>query len=95
LDTPHKASCFLNADRTITLKFGLEAKKGDWYCPCAPIKKLKPYAFPLTYCGCCGAHARYTHEFALGVKLRLKEIVSSMANSDGERLCEFIYEIVG
>jgi len=95
LDTPHKASCFLNEDGTITLKFGLEATKGAWYCPCAPIKKLKPYAFPLTYCGCCGAHARYTHEFALGVKLRLKEIVSSMANSDGERPCEFIYEIVG
>jgi len=37
---------------------------------------------------------RYSHEFALGVKLRLKEIVSSKANSDGEKRCEFLFEIV-
>jgi len=37
---------------------------------------------------------KYTHEFALGVKLRLKEVVSSKANSDGEKPCEFIFEII-
>jgi len=94
LDTPHKATCLLNDDGTLTIKFSLDSKKGDWYCPCTPIKKLKPYDFPLTYCGCCGAHVRYSHEFALGVKLRLKEIVSSVANSDGEKPCEFLFEIV-
>lgn len=86
--------CRLNADGTITFIMGLDGKKGDWYCPCMPIKKLKPYDFPLTYCGCCGAHVQYTHEFALGVKLRLKEIISSKANSDGEKPCEFLYDIV-
>ena len=96
LDSPHKVDkCLLNDDGTITLKFGLDGKKGNWSCPCAPIKKLKPYDFPLTYCGCCGAHVRYTHEFALDVKLRLKEIVSSKANSDGEKPCEFLYEVEG
>ena len=94
LDSPHKAFCQLNDDGTLTLMFGLGCKKGDWHCPCTPIKKLRPAAFPLTYCGCCGAHVRYSHEFALGVKLRLKEIVSSMAHSDGEMPCEFIFEIV-
>ena len=94
-DSGHKVDiCRLNDDGTITLKFGMDGKKGDWDCPCNPINKLKPYAFPLTYCGCCGAHVRYTHEFALGIKLRLKEIVSSKANSDGEKPCEFRYEIV-
>jgi hypothetical protein len=95
LDSGHKVDvCCLNEDGTITLKFGLDGKKGEWNCPCTPIKKLKPYNFPILYCGCCGAHVRYTHEFALGVKLRLKEIVSSKANSDGEKPCEFTYEIV-
>jgi hypothetical protein len=84
----------LNKDGTITFIMGLNSKKGDWSCPCHPIKKLKPYNFPLIYCGCCGAHVKYTHEFALGVKLRLKEVVSSKANSDGEKPCEFIFEII-
>jgi len=94
IDTPHKVTCILNDDKTITLKFKF-GDKGNWHCPCSPIKKLKPATFPLTHCGCCGAHIRYTHEFALGVKLRLKKIVSSMANSDGEKPCEFVYEIEG
>ena len=94
LETGHKVNHIsLNEDGTVTLRFG-SASGENYYCPCSPIKKLKPYDFPLTYCGCCGAHVRYTHEFALGVKLRLKKIVSSMANSNGEKACEFVYEIV-
>ena len=85
----------LNVDGTITFVMGTNSKKGDWDCPCVPIKKLKPYEFPLTYCGCCAAHVKYTHEFALGVKLRLMKVVSSKANSDGEKPCEFLYEVVG
>jgi len=94
-DSHHKVDkCILNDNGTVTFIMGLDGKKGDWYCPCTPIKKLKPYDFPLTYCGCCAAHVRYTHEFALGVKLRLKEIISSKANSDGEKPCEFIFDII-
>ena len=93
LETGHKANHIsLNDDGTLTLKFGT-ANGERYHCPCTPIKKLRPYDFPLTYCGCCGAHVRYTHEYALGVKLRMKAIVSSMANSNGEKGCEFIYEI--
>ena len=84
----------LNSDETITFIMGTDGKKGNWDCPCVPIKKMKPYNFPLTYCGCCGAHVKYTHEFALGVTLRLKEIISSKANSDGEKPCEFLFEVV-
>jgi len=94
LETGHKVNHItLNDNGTVTLQFGT-ASGENYHCPCTPIKKLKPYDFPLTYCGCCGAHVRYTHEFALGVKLRLIEVVSSMANSNGEKGCEFIYEIV-
>jgi hypothetical protein len=84
----------LNEDGTLTFVMGLDSKKGNWSCPCHPMKMLKPYDFPLTYCGCCAAHVKYTHEFALDVKLRLKEIVSSKANSDGEKPCEFIFETI-
>ena len=95
-ESGHKVNvCRLNDDGSVALIFGGGAKKGDWSCPCTPIKKLKPHGFPLTYCGCCGAHVRYTHEFVLDVKLCLKEIVSSKANTDGKKPCEFIYEIVG
>ena len=87
-------SITLNEDGTVIITLGVSGKKGDYDCPCVPIIKLKPYNFPLTYCGCCGAHVLYTHEFALGVKLRLKEVVSSRANSDGEKPCEFIFEII-
>jgi hypothetical protein len=93
LDSPHKAKCRLNKDGTLSIIFG-RASGENYDCPCNPIKKLKPYDFPLTYCGCCGAHVRYSHEFALGVKLRLKEIVSSMANSNGAKRCEFLYEVI-
>ena len=85
---------YLNDDGTITITLGVEGKKGDWSFPCHPIKTLKPYDFPLIYCGCCAAHVKYTHEFAFDVKLRLKEVVSSRANSDGEKPCEFIFEII-
>jgi len=95
IDTSHKVNSIrLNEDGTITFIMGNDGKKGDWSCPCHPIKMLKPYNFPLTYCGCCGAHVKYTHEFALGVTLRLKKIVSSKANSDGEKPCEFVFEII-
>ena len=91
LDSPHRVPCFINNDGTITLKFGSENE--GFGCLCSTVKKLKSPIIPLTYCGCCGGHVKYTHEFALGVTLRLKEIVSSMATSDGEKPCEFIFEI--
>jgi len=49
---------------------------------------------PLSYCGCCGGHVRFTHQYALGVRLRLMEIVSSFVNSDGEMPCEFLFDII-
>ena len=30
--------CRLNDNGTITLIFGVDGKKGDWSCPCTPIK---------------------------------------------------------
>jgi len=91
LDSCHKASCRLNTDGTVSIYWGVA---GYYDCPCSLVNKLKTSVIPLTFCGCCAGHARYTHQFALGVKLQLKDIVSSMANSNGEKHCEFLFEIV-
>ena len=48
---------------------------------------------PLTFCGCCGGHIRNNYQKSLGVKLRLKEIVSSSSSSNGKKRCEFLYEV--
>jgi len=93
LDSPHKAPCHLNTDGTLTVYFQY-GTKGDYYCPCNPIRNLKSEIMPITYCGCCGGHMRFLYEHAFGVKLKLIEIVSSMANSNGEKPCKFIYEII-
>ena len=94
LDTQHKGNCKINSDGTITISFKY-GEKGNFHCPCGPIRKTpKPCNISLTYCGCCAGHMKYLYQYSLGVKLRLKEIVSSMANSDGEKPCEFIYEII-
>jgi len=90
---PHNAPCRLNADGTLSVYWGdggLEKRN----CPCGIIKKLpEAYEVPLTFCGCCGGHIRGNYQKSLGVKLRLKEIVSSSSSSNGQKRCEFLYEI--
>lgn len=90
---PHKAPCRLNDDGTLSVWWGAEnLSKGS--CPCGFIKKLPDsYEVPLTFCGCCGGHIRSNYQKSLGVKLRLKEIVSSRSSSNGKKRCEFLYDI--
>lgn len=69
--------------------------KGDTTCSCGTVKKLKqPFSVSPTYCGCCAGHFLYHYQNALGVKLRLRDIVSSPLNTNGEKPCEFNFEIV-
>lgn len=89
----------LSADNTLlTLTFGGHQNgvhKGKTTCSCGAIKKLKqPFSLSSTYCGCCAGHFLHHYQNALRVKLRLKEIVSSPLNTDGEKPCEFIFEVV-
>jgi len=102
---PHKAPCRLNPDGTLSVWWGfvLDRKKecgfsqdGKFGCVCGIVKKLpQTTKVPATFCGCCGGHIRHNYQNSLGVKLRLKEIVSSAASSGGKKHCEFLYEIVG
>lgn len=92
---PHKAPCHLNTDGTLSVYWGADhlRKKS---CPCGIIKKLPDsYVVPKTFCGCCGGHIRANYQRSLGVKLRLKEIVSSSSSSSGKKRCEFLYEVDG
>jgi len=88
----------LNEDGTITIAWGGHQNgvhTGKTTCSCGTIKKLKqPFTVSSTYCGCCAGHFLYHYQNALGVKLRLKEIVSSPLNTGGEIPCSFTFEIV-
>ncbi len=91
----HKAPCRLNPDGTLSVYWGADDLKKK-SCPCGFTKKLPDgFEVPLTFCGCCGGHIRSNYQKSLGLKLRLKEIVSSSSNSNGKKRCEFLYEIVG
>jgi len=91
---PHKAPCHLNDDGTLSVWWGSENTQGR-SCPCGFIRKLPDsFEVPLTFCGCCGGHIRNNYQKSLGVKLRLKEIVSSSSSSNGKKRCEFLYEVL-
>ena len=91
----HKAPTVLNGDGTLTVYWGEENLRRK-SCPCGIIKKLPESAeIPKTFCGCCGGHIRANYQRSLGVKLRLKEIVSSSSSSGGQKRCEFLYAIEG
>jgi len=48
---------------------------------------------PQSYCLCCAGHFRFHYQVALGVKLRVKEIVSSVFGEEPQ-YCSFLFEIV-
>jgi len=91
----------LNQDNTITA--GWIIKKDDKYaCVCSAIVKkevkvsdlsITNRTMPLTYCLCCAGHCRRHLEKLLDIQLKTKEIVSSPINSNGQKPCEFIFEI--
>jgi hypothetical protein len=87
----------LNNDGTITVFYGGHQNgvhTGKTTCSCGQIKKLKqPFSVSSTFCGCCAGHFLYHYQNALGIKLRLKEIVSSPLNTNGEKQCEFKFEV--
>jgi len=88
----------LNSDGIITVSYGgyqNGVHTGKTTCSCGQIKVLKqPFSVSPTFCGCCAGHFLYHYQNALGVKLRLKEIISTPLNTNGEKPCEFKFEII-
>ena len=91
---PYRLPCRLNPEGTLSV-FGHE-HEGSYKCGCHKIKKLQqqPTNISRTYCGCCGGLWRHLYQNALSVKLRLIEIVSSPLSSNGEKPCEWLFEII-
>ena len=50
-------------------------------------------SMPLSYCLCCGGHFVFHYQKALGLKLRVKEVVTSVFG-DPPQYCSFLLEIV-
>ena len=91
---PYYWPCQLNNDGTLTVPEG-SSEEGNYKCGCHGIRKLtEPVKISITYCGCCAGHHRHHLQNALGVKLRLKKIVSSAIGSNGKKGCEFLFEII-
>jgi hypothetical protein len=95
IDTDHKYNVRLNTDGTLSVWWAL-GEPGNYDCPCPATRNVqRPRNISKTHCACCGGHARYHLHNGLGVKLRLREVVSSSVSSDSKERCEFLFEIVG
>ncbi len=85
----------LTADGNImTVAVGSNATK-NMTCSCGRLGGCKPKsaAMPLSYCLCCAGHFRFHYEKALGLKLKVKQVVSSILNSNGREPCVFVYRV--
>lgn len=86
----------LNADGDIeTVAVGAPGQPA-MTCPCWQLMGRTPEGgpMPLSYCLCCAGHFRCHYQRALGLKLRVKHVLSSILNSGGELPCVFVFEIV-
>ena len=94
MDINETAHYRVNDDGTLSV-LADHTRNGKYVCCCPIIHKLSnPVTVSITYCGCCSGHLKYHSEKALGVKLRLVQIVSSPISSNGERYCEHRFEIL-
>ncbi len=82
----------LHEDGTISGGVGTE---GGFDCPCPAFKGWK-YEEPVspTYCLCCAGHFRHHYQIGLGVKLRVKEVLSTALASRRQEPCRFVFEVV-
>jgi hypothetical protein len=67
----------------------------DLKCSCWRFNGCVPSEgkMPLSYCLCCAGHFRFHYQKALGVKLRVKKIISSVFG-EPPQYCSFLFEIV-
>ena len=70
--------------------------EGALHCSCWRIGDKHPVdgRMPRSYCLCCAGHFRFHYQKATGLKLHVKEIVSSVFD-DPPDFCSFLFEIVG
>jgi hypothetical protein len=81
-------SVTLEDDGRILVRFSPDGQE-HYRCVCLP-KARGPIS--ITYCYCCGGHAKHHLQQALGKKLTC-EVRSSALESDGKRPCTFLFTI--
>lgn len=82
-------SVSMQTDGQVMVRFapdGLES----YGCPCLP-KAPKP--MPLTYCYCCGGHAKHHLQIALGRKLNVT-VLHTALSTGGKQPCTFLFRLV-
>lgn len=94
-EVPNMGFPALNNDGTITVH-AVNYKIGDKYhCACSNFSKSKAdFKVSKTYCHCCGGHFLFHYEKMLGLKLKVKEVISSPLDSEGKNPCVFKLEII-
>jgi hypothetical protein len=82
----------LQADGTI---IGGVGTAGGFDCPCWVFRDWR-YEEPVspTYCLCCAGHFRHHYQIALGVKLRVRAVLSTVLQSQRREPCRFVFEVV-
>jgi len=73
---------------------GGDGKPAKIHCSCWRFNGCFPKErkMPVNYCLCCAGHFRFHYQKALGVKLRVKKIVSSVFGRPSQ-YCSFLFEI--
>ena len=92
----------LNNDSTLTAGWSIKDNESfTCVCSAAVNKKLKvrdlshsDSVMPLTYCVCCAGHCRKHLEKLLCLQLKTKEVISSPINSQGQKSCKFVFDIL-
>ena len=77
------------ADGSIQVAFSPDGQE-HYRCVCLPQARHK---IPITYCYCCGGHAKHHLQTALGRPLKLT-VLSSALSSAGEKPCKFSFTLV-
>ena len=81
----------LHDDGTISGGVGSE---GGFDCPCSVFRGWRyEEPVPSTYCLCCAGHFRYHYQIALGVKLKVRAVLSTALESMRREPCRFLFEM--
>jgi hypothetical protein len=79
----------LTEDGDVLVRFAPDGL-AHYGCACLPLTE-KP--MPLTYCYCCGGHAKHHLQKALGRRLDVT-VLSSALSSAGHEPCKFLFTIL-
>lgn len=101
IDSPHSPlnnSTVLNDDNTLSVSWVYgQDNNYDCVCTCKTIIEARSSGNPTvspTFCACCAGNIKSLYQAALGVKLKLKKVVSSAISTDGKKRCEFLFDII-